>query len=140
MNIHEIVVFIHHLYMFRGNELPMKQHIISALVENRAGTLSRVSGFFSRCWFNIDSLTVGVTEDPTVSRMAIAVNAEPSARSSRTPDARASTCEATGDLDKLNGLLLLLRPYGILELVRTGLAALERGSNIMKSEQGTMPD
>ncbi|MDR0563263.1 MAG: acetolactate synthase small subunit, partial [Spirochaetaceae bacterium] len=50
-----------------------KQHVVSALVENRAGTLSRVSGLFSRRGFNIDSLTVGETEDPSISRMTIAV-------------------------------------------------------------------
>jgi acetolactate synthase-1/3 small subunit len=52
----------------------MNRHIISALVENRAGTLSRVSGLFSRRGFNIDSLTVGETEDPSISRMTIAVS------------------------------------------------------------------
>jgi acetolactate synthase-1/3 small subunit len=158
----------------------VKQHIVSALVENRAGTLSRVSGLFSRRGFNIDSLTVGETEDPAVSRMTIAVTGEerileqiikqlsklvdviavreldPSSCLRReimlvkigvdektrpavieiagifrahVVDVSQSTItvEATGNLDKLNGLLLLLRPYGILELARTGLVALERG-------------
>jgi acetolactate synthase-1/3 small subunit len=41
------------------------------------------------------------------------------------------TIEATGDIEKLDGLLLLLRPYGILELARTGLVALERGSKVL---------
>jgi acetolactate synthase-1/3 small subunit len=41
------------------------------------------------------------------------------------------TIEATGDIEKLDGLLLLLRPYGILELARTGLVALERGSLVL---------
>jgi acetolactate synthase-1/3 small subunit len=41
------------------------------------------------------------------------------------------TIEATGDMEKLNGLLLLLRPYGVLELARTGLVALERGPLVL---------
>jgi acetolactate synthase-1/3 small subunit len=42
------------------------------------------------------------------------------------------TIEATGDMEKLNGLLLLLRPYGVLELARTGLVALERGNLVLE--------
>ncbi|MEK6645557.1 MAG: acetolactate synthase small subunit [Candidatus Firestonebacteria bacterium] len=49
------------------------RHTISVLVENKAGVLSRVSGLFSGRGFNIESLTVGETEDPTVSRMTIVV-------------------------------------------------------------------
>ena len=162
----------------------MKQHIVSVLVENRAGTLSRVSGLFSRRGFNIDSLTVGETEDPSVSRMTIAVSgnervleqiikqlsklvdviavreldpasclrreimlvkiaADQKTRPAvleiagifraRIVDVSQSTItvEATGNLEKLGGLLLLLRPYGILELARTGLVALERGDNVL---------
>ena len=162
----------------------MKQHIVSALVENRAGTLSRVSGLFSRRGFNIDSLTVGETEDHSISRMTIAVTGDDSVLEqiikqlgklvdviavrelapdsclrreimlvkvgageknrqavievagifrSRIVDVSSSTItiEATGDMDKLDGLLLLLRPYGILELARTGLVALERGSLVL---------
>jgi acetolactate synthase-1/3 small subunit len=159
----------------------MKQHVVSALVENRAGTLSRVSGLFSRRGFNIDSLTVGETEDASISRMTIAVTGDDAVLEqiikqlgklvdviavrelepascvrreimlvkvgadektrpavieiagifrSRVVDVSSGTItiEATGDIEKLNGLLLLLRPYGILELARTGLVALERGS------------
>ncbi|MCL2181173.1 MAG: acetolactate synthase small subunit [Treponema sp.] len=161
----------------------MLQHVISALVENRAGTLSRVSGLFSRRGFNIDSLTVGETEDPSVSRMTIAVTGEERVLEqiikqleklvdviavreletsclkreiilikigadeknrqavleiaaifrARVVDVSQSTItvEATGNLEKLNGLLLLMRPYGILELARTGLVALERGTNVL---------
>ncbi len=51
----------------------MKQ-TISVLVENRAGALNRITGLFSRRAFNIDSLAVGVTDDPTVSRVTIIVD------------------------------------------------------------------
>jgi acetolactate synthase-1/3 small subunit len=165
-------------------EVNVKQHVVSALVENRAGTLSRVSGLFSRRGFNIDSLTVGETEDGSISRMTIAVSGEDNVLEqiikqlgklvdviavrelepescirreimlvkikagetsrpavieiagifrSRVIDVSPSTItiEATGDIEKLNGLLLLLRPYGILELARTGLVALERGSLVL---------
>ena len=47
------------------------RHIISILIENEAGALSRVSGLFSARAYNIESLTVAPTEDPTLSRMTI---------------------------------------------------------------------
>jgi len=162
----------------------IKQHVVSALVENRAGTLSRVSGLFSRRGFNIDSLTVGETDNPLVSRMTIVVNGEEKILDqiikqleklvdviavrglnsssclrreimlvkigadeknrpavleiagifrSRIVDVSQTTItiEATGNLEKLDGLLLLLRPYGILELARTGIVALERGADVL---------
>ncbi|HOJ99900.1 MAG: acetolactate synthase small subunit [Treponemataceae bacterium] len=162
----------------------MKRHVVSALVENRSGTLSRVAGLFSRRGFNIDGLTVGETDDPSVSRMTIAVSGDEqildqivkqlsklvdviSVRElapescirrelmlvkvkadehtrpavieiatifrARIIDVSPSTItlEVTGDSDKLEGLLLLVRPYGILELARTGLVALERGNLVL---------
>ncbi|MCL2044399.1 MAG: acetolactate synthase small subunit [Treponema sp.] len=175
----------------------MSQHVVSALVENRAGALSRVSGLFSRRGFNIESLTVGETEDPSVSRMTIAVRLAPNGSGTRQKSDKrileqivkqldklvdviavreldndsclrreimlvkigvnektrpavleitgifrarvvdvspeTITVEATGSLDKLNGLLLLLRPYGIMELARTGMVALERGSKVLSA-------
>lgn len=54
----------------------MAKHILSVLVENHAGVLSRVAGLFSRRGFNIDSLAVGVTENPDVSRMTIVVDGD----------------------------------------------------------------
>jgi acetolactate synthase-1/3 small subunit len=169
----------------------MNQHVVSALVENRAGTLSRVSGLFSRRGFNIDSLTVGETGDPSISRMTIAVSGEERVleqiikQLSKLVDVIAvrelapSSClrreiilvkiganeknrpavleiagifrarvvdvssvtitvEATGSMEKLNGLLLLLRPYGILEMARTGMVALERGKKVL-SVPGKQP-
>jgi acetolactate synthase-1/3 small subunit len=170
-------------------ETVTEQHVISVLVENHAGTLSRVSGLFSRRGFNIDSLTVGETDDPSISRMTIAVSGDerileqiikqldklvdviavreldPSSClrreimlvktkadektrpavleiagifRARVVDVSVSTItiEATGNMEKLNGLLLLLRPHGILELARTGLVALERGERRLDVQGG----
>ena len=52
------------------------RHVISVLVENKFGVLARISGLFSARGFNIDSLAVGETEDPSVSRMTITLNAK----------------------------------------------------------------
>ncbi|GHU39232.1 acetolactate synthase small subunit [Spirochaetia bacterium] len=164
----------------------MAYHVLAVLVENRAGTLSRVSGLFSRRGFNIDSLTVGQTENPDISRMTIVVTGDDaileqivkqlsklidviSIRKLETSSSirreimlikikanekdrsaiveiasifrarvidissETITIEATGGMGKLEGLLELLRPYGILELARTGLVALERGVSILKA-------
>ena len=51
-------------------------HIISVIVENKFGVLSRISGLFSARGFNVVSLSVGETEDPTISRMTIVVSAD----------------------------------------------------------------
>jgi acetolactate synthase-1/3 small subunit len=59
-----------------GSQRPMK-HTISVLVDNTPGVLTKVSGLFRRRGYNIHSLAVGVTEQPTVSRMIIAVGGEP---------------------------------------------------------------
>src|ERR687892_788470 len=56
----------------------MSKHTLSVLVENKPGVLARVSGLFSRRGFNIDSLAVGETEHPEVSRVTIVVNADES--------------------------------------------------------------
>lgn len=54
----------------------MAKHTLSVLVENKSGVLSRVAGLFSRRGFNIDSLAVGVTENPDVSRITIVVDGD----------------------------------------------------------------
>mgnify|MGYP000075357834 CR=1 FL=1 len=156
------------------------RHIISILIENEAGALSRVSGLFSARGYNIESLTVAPTEDESLSRMTILtvgsddvveqitkqlnklvevlkiveleesavrrelvlikLKADPSTRSQiieivqlfrgKTVDVQneSLTIEATGSPDKLEALLEMLRPYGIRELVQSGLVALGRGS------------
>ena len=52
------------------------KHTISILVENHAGVLSRISGLFSRRGFNIDSLAVGETDDPEISRVTIVADGD----------------------------------------------------------------
>ncbi|MBP2031246.1 acetolactate synthase-1/3 small subunit [Methanohalophilus levihalophilus] len=52
------------------------RHTLAVLVENKFGVLSRVSGLFSRRGYNIDSLAVGITEDPNISRMTIVVRGD----------------------------------------------------------------
>ena len=161
------------------------KHILSILVENKPGVLSRVTGLISRRGFNIDSLSVGPTEDPTMSRITIIVkaddvayeqitkqlhklvsvykisdltkesaierelvlfkvNASPERRNeiieitnvfrAKIVDVGASTLtvEITGDHGKAAALLDLLRGFGILELVRTGTVALERGRSCIE--------
>jgi len=54
----------------------VKKMVLSLLVDNNAGVLSRVSGLFSRRGYNIDSLSVGVTENPKYSRMTVAVSGD----------------------------------------------------------------
>ena len=162
----------------------MNRFVLSVLVENHAGVLSRVSGLFSRRGYNIDSLTVCETNNPGQSRMTIVVKGdeyildqiqkqlaklvevisikkcENSATTQRemalikvraegqTRGIIIETCdifrahivdvgidsvivEATGSEDKISSLLRLLEPYGILEYVKTGLTALDRGSVVM---------
>ena len=52
------------------------KYTLSVLVENQPGVLSKVSGLFSRRGFNIDSLAVGVTEDPAISRINIVLDGD----------------------------------------------------------------
>ena len=145
----------------------MSRHTLSVLVEDKPGVLARVSSLFSRRGFNIESLAVGPTEVPEVSRMTIVVNvtglpleqvtkqlnklvnrqtrlatcplADAGQRSSilevvqlfraKVVDVAldAVTIEVTGNDDKIEALLKLLEPYGIKELVRSGVIATSRG-------------
>lgn len=54
----------------------MSRHVLSVLVQNRPGVLTRIAALFSRRGFNISSLAVGETEDPQVSRMTVTVDAD----------------------------------------------------------------
>ncbi len=157
------------------------RHTLSVLVENKPGVLARVAGLFSRRGFNIDSLAVGPTEHPEISRMTIVVNVEDlpleqvtkqlnklinvikiveldapssvqrelvlvkvradlSTRShvletvqlfrAKVVDVAtdAVTIEATGTADKLEALIRVLEPFGIKELVQSGMVAIGRGA------------
>jgi len=158
-----------------------QNHIISVLVENKAGVLAKISGLFSRRGFNIESLAVGPTEDEKISRITIVVNAETHSieqvikqlyklinvikiqeldpsniverelvliKVSADNNTRAEILEIinifranivdvakksliieiTGNSSKIQGLEDMLKPYGILELIRTGKIACSRGS------------
>ncbi|HWP59365.1 MAG TPA: acetolactate synthase small subunit [Candidatus Acidoferrales bacterium] len=155
------------------------EHIISVLVENKFGVLARVAGLFSARGYNIESLSVAPTLDPTTSMITIVtqgddriieqimkqlnkvievlkvvdltevdyveretalikVNARPEHRDEAiricdifrakivdsTP--HTYTIEITGDADKLEAIINLLKPLGIKELVRTGRVAMAR--------------
>jgi acetolactate synthase-1/3 small subunit len=158
----------------------MTTHTLSVLTENKPGVLARVAGLFSRRGFNIESLAVGPTEHPDVSRMTIVVSVdelpleqvtkqlnklvnvikivelEPSTAVQRElllvkvrADAtvrsqvletvqlfrakvvdvspEALTIEATGTADKLDALLRMLEPFGVREMVQSGMVAVGRG-------------
>jgi acetolactate synthase I/III small subunit len=158
----------------------MPKHTLSVLVENKPGVLARIAGLFSRRGYNIDSLAVGPTEHPEISRMTVVVDLEDSPLEQVTKqlnklievlkvvelDAAASVqrelllvkvradlanrshvletvqlfrakvvdvsadavvIEATGNSEKLDALLRVLEPFGIKELVQSGMVAVGRG-------------
>ncbi|MCI9518720.1 MAG: acetolactate synthase small subunit [Clostridia bacterium] len=155
------------------------KHIITALVKNHSGVLTRISGLFARRCFNIDSLVVCATENPELSRMTIVSDTDDAVAeqmvkqleklvdvlkvreledgsisrelllvkiklsAAQRPEIE-STCniykaklvdlsaesvvvELSGEPNKLDALIKILEPYGIIELSRTGVTALERG-------------
>ncbi|MDD5748535.1 MAG: acetolactate synthase small subunit [Actinomycetota bacterium] len=156
------------------------KHTLSILVENKPGVLARVAGLFARRGFNIESLAVGITDDPSISRITSVVDVEEHsleqiykqlnklinvlkvvdlpedtsvqrelvlAKVSADPKARAEiieivdifrgkivdvgketiTIEITGASSKLCAFENLLRSYGVVDLVRSGMIALSRG-------------
>lgn len=90
------------------------KHTISILVENHAGVLSRVSGLFARRGFNIDSLAVGVTDDPGVSRITIVAD-----------DTGATAEQVEKQLNKL---------IDVIRLRRLGDGAISRELMLLKVE------
>ncbi|HEU4480381.1 MAG TPA: acetolactate synthase small subunit [Actinomycetota bacterium] len=161
-------------------------HTLSVLTENKPGVLARVSSLFARRGFNIDSLAVGETEDPAISRMTIVVTVEGRPLEQVTKqlhklvnvlkiielpedgsverelalvkvgvdagkraevleiaeifrakvvdvDGASLMVEASGTGEKISALEELLRPYGIVEMARTGRIALGRGEQGLKA-------
>jgi len=163
------------------------RHVLSALVQNVPGVLSHISGMLASRGYNIDSLAVGETEDPQLSRMTfvivgddsvldqirkqlekivtvvrvddissqdyverdlmlIKVTASPGKRGEIieltdifhgrivdvSPDA--VMIEISGEERKIEAFIELMRPFGILEVVRTGRIAMVRGSKKAQSE------
>lgn len=161
----------------------INKYILSILVENHAGVLSKISGLFTRRGYNIDSLTVSTTEDNSISRITIVVTGDSYTieqivkQLNKTVDvikilelkSEKSVCrelalikvaaeqstklliietvnifrcnivdmdmksmiiEITGDEEKISAFIELMKPYGIKEIVRTGLTALQRGTEL----------
>lgn len=159
-----------------------RKHLLSILVENRPGVLARVAGLFSRRGFNIDTLAVGPTDDPNISRITLTIDGavhpidqvtkqlhklinvlkirdmEPEETVAREMalfkvsaavenraeivqfaeifrakivdvSRKALIVEVTGSHDKIEAFESMLRPHGLLEMVRTGEVALARGSD-----------
>ena len=156
------------------------RHVLSALVQNQPGVLAHVSGMLASRGFNIDSLAVGETEDPNLSRMTFVVTGDDAEldqvrkqldkivtivrvddissadfverdlmliKVKATPQMRMETVllvemfrgrvvdispdnlliEISGQERKIEAFIELMRPYGILELARTGRIAMVRG-------------
>ena len=157
-----------------------RKHILSILVENKPGVLTRIAGLFARRGFNIDTLAVGPTDDPTLSRITLTLDGamhpidqvtkqlhklvnvikirdlEPSETVARelalfkvSADAstraevmqmvdifrakiidvsrRSVTIEVTGSWDKIEAFERMVRPFGLIEMARTGEIAISRG-------------
>jgi len=163
-----------------GNLKTGRKHILSILVENKPGVLTRVAGLFARRAFNIDTLAVGPTDDETISRITLTLDGavhpidqvtkqlhklvnvlkirdlEPEdtlARElalfklavdgpqrtevlqlceifgGRVVDVakRSLVVELTGSDDKIEAFEALVRPFGLIEMARTGEIAIARG-------------
>jgi acetolactate synthase-1/3 small subunit len=157
-----------------------RKHTLSILVENKPGVLTRIAGLFARRAFNIDTLAVGPTDDPSVSRITMTVDGakhpidqvtkqlhklinvlkirdlEPAEAVSRelalfkvSADGaargeviqladifrgkvvdvgrRSIVIEVTGTDDKIEAFEAMVRPFGLVEMVRTGEIAISRG-------------
>jgi len=107
------------------------KHTISVLVENEFGVLTRVAGLFSGRGFNIESLSVAPTVDPSISRMTIVTRGDEQILEQITKQLNKliDTIKViTGAPAKVDAIVELLRPMGVKELVRSGPVVLGRGA------------
>ena len=109
-----------------------QRRVISLLVDNSNGVLARVASLFCRRGFNIDSLTVSATNDPSISRITVTLRGSEQALSqlilqTERLEVTRQVFELTGKPDKIDAFLTMFKGYEILELCRTGVTALERG-------------
>lgn len=113
------------------------KYTISILVENHPGVLSRVSGLFARRSFNIDSLAVGITDDPTVSRITIIVDGN-----EYTVEQVEKQLNKLIDVIKLKTLSPTETISRELMLVKVSASATERGDimNIVRITNGKICD
>ena len=164
----------------------MDRHILSVFVRNQYGVLARISSMFRRRGFNIDTLTVGATEDSDYSRMTVTFEGDDAVKNQivrqldKMPDVvriselhkgdsvsrelvlikvcnakdtrqdimsvidifrakvvdygtDAMTIEITGETSKIDAFVELVKEFGIIEICRTGMVALQRGSGSILS-------
>ena len=159
-----------------------RKHVLSILVENKPGVLARIAGLFARRGFNIDTLAVGPTDDPNISRITLTLDGavhpidqvtkqlhklvnvlkirdmEPEETIAREMalfkvtaavenraeimqfaeifrskivdvSRRTMTIEVTGSAEKVEAFERMIRPHGLVEMVRTGEIAIARGGD-----------
>src|ERR671935_124882 len=118
------------------------RHVLSALVQNQPGVLAHIAGMLASRAFNIDSLAVGETEVPDLSRMTFVVHGDDATLDQvrkqldklvtvvkvQDISAKDIMIEISGQERKIEAFIELMRPYGIVELARTGRIALVRGT------------
>ncbi|NBP27513.1 MAG: acetolactate synthase small subunit [Betaproteobacteria bacterium] len=122
------------------------RHIISILLENEPGALSRVVDLFAARAYNIETLTVAPTEDQSLSRMTISTIGSDDTIEQITKHLNRLvevvkvvdlienyTVELTGDSSKLDAFIEALEEGSILETVRTGCSGIARGDRVLKA-------
>ena len=110
----------------------MQKYLLAVLVDNKPGVLTHVSGLISRRAFNIESISAGYTEEPSVTRINTRADIFNIVNIFRAKIVDLTTetvvIELTGDQRKIDAICEVLNEYEIVEIARTGAIALSRGS------------